>query len=217
MTNDAIRRNEFLAYFDKRYKADRAQFMADTGLSKGRVTQLFDADQSFGERAALNLELTLKLEQGAIFPSLARSTRPASGKSGKHPGVPVVGTAQLGDEGYFCDLNHPVGFGDGVIEWPTKDPNAYALRCKGESMKPRVRHGEYVIVEPNHECVPGDEVLVKAADGRVMVKQLAFSRDGMVHLDSVNESHPRISIPIGEISAIQYVAGIAKSALWSES
>lgn len=129
--------------------------------------------------------------------------------------IPVVGRAQLGDDGYFCELDHPVGHGDGSIEWATRDENAYALRCQGESMKPRIRHGEYVIVEPNREVMPGDEVLVKSNDGRVMVKQLAFIRDGMVHLDSVNESHPRVSILQEEIAVMHYVAGIAKSALWS--
>lgn len=131
-----------------------------------------------------------------------------------HPGVPVVGTAQLGDEGHFVELQYPVGHGDGRIDWPTRDPNAYALRCKGDSMKPRIRHGEYVIVEPNHAVVPGDEVLVKAKDGRVMVKQLAYVRDGMVYLDSVNEQHPRISILQEDIEAFHFVAGIARSALW---
>ena len=83
-------------------------------------------------------------------------------------------------------------------------------------MKPRIRHGEFVIVEPNHAVTPGDEVLAKAKDGRVMVKQLAYIRDGMVYLDSVNEAHPRISIAHEDMHALHYVAGIAKSALWHD-
>jgi phage repressor protein C with HTH and peptisase S24 domain len=130
------------------------------------------------------------------------------------PGLPVVGTAKLGDNGNFCELEYPVGHGDGWIDWPSRDPNAYALRCKGDSMKPRIKHGEFVVVEPNHPVVPGDEVLVKAKDGRVMVKELAHVRDGMVYLESVNEAHPRISIAQEDIEAFHYVAGIAKSALW---
>lgn len=71
-------------------------------------------------------------------------------------------------------------------------------------MKPRSRHGEFVVIEPNHECIPGDEVLVVATDGRVL------------HLDSVNEQHPRISILMADVAKIQYVAGIAKAALWKQ-
>lgn len=141
-------------------------------------------------------------------------TKVTTKSSTQHGRLPVVGSAQLGDNGHFCDLEYPVGNGDGFISWPSRDENAYCLRCKGESMKPRIRHGEFVVVEPNHECIPGDEVLVVAKDGRVLVKQLAYIRDGMVHLDSVNESHPRISLLVEDVAKIQYVAGIAKAALW---
>jgi phage repressor protein C with HTH and peptisase S24 domain len=125
--------------------------------------------------------------------------------------IPVVGHAQLGDNGHFYDLDHPTGFGDGVIDWPSRDENAYALKCRGDSMKPRIKHGEFVIVEPNHRVLPGDEVLVKAKDGRVMVKQLAYIRDSLIYLDSVNEAHPRISIAREDVQSISYIAGFAKS------
>lgn len=130
------------------------------------------------------------------------------------PGLPVVGTAKLGDEGNFCELEYPVGHGDGWVDWPSRDPNAYAVRCKGDSMKPRIKHGEFVVVEPNRAVVAGDEVLVKSKDGRVMVKQLAYIREGLVYLDSVNEAYPRFSIAQDEIELLHYVAGIARSAQW---
>ncbi len=130
--------------------------------------------------------------------------------------IAVVGAAQLGDNAHYCELEYPVGFGDGYIEWPSRDGGAFALRCKGESMKPRIKHGEFVVIEPGREVHPGDEVLVTAADGRVMVKQLAYVRDGVVYLDSVNESHPRISMAKETIRTMHYVAGIAKSAMWSQ-
>jgi phage repressor protein C with HTH and peptisase S24 domain len=49
------------------------------------------------------------------------------------------------------------------------------------------------------------------------VKQLAYIRDGMIHLDSVNEAHPRISLLQEDIAVMHYVVGIAKSALWQPS
>ena len=53
-------------------------------------------------------------------PELGRSSR-----------VPVVGSAQLGDNGHWTEMEYPVGHGDGFIEYPTRDRNAYAIRCKG--------------------------------------------------------------------------------------
>jgi phage repressor protein C with HTH and peptisase S24 domain len=128
--------------------------------------------------------------------------------------LPVVGTAQLGDNGFFVELEYPVGFGDGYVEHSTQDKDAYALQCKGDSMRPRIKPNEFVIVEPNTKVSNGDEVLVKCVKGRVMVKELLYTRDGEVHLGSVNESFAKITIPLADIESMQYVGAIVKSSKW---
>lgn len=128
--------------------------------------------------------------------------------------VPVVGTAQLGDNGFWAELEDPSGYGDGHIEFSARTATAYALRCRGDSMKPRIKDGEFVIVEPEHTPVPGDEVLVKAIDGRVMVKELLYIRDDVVHLLSVNEAHGKLSLPLAEIDVMHFVSAIAKRTMW---
>jgi phage repressor protein C with HTH and peptisase S24 domain len=92
---------------------------------------------------------------------------------------------------------------DGYINYPMRDPNAYALRCMGDSMRPRIREGEFVIIEPNSEPISGDEVLVKSLDGRVMIKTLLYQRDGRLHLLSVNEAHPLQSTPLEDVDKIK--------------
>ncbi len=129
--------------------------------------------------------------------------------------IPVVGTAQLGDNGHFVELEYPAGHGDGWVHIASRDPNAYALRCRGDSMKPRIRSGEFVVVEPNTEPSPGDEVLVKAADGRVMIKTYLYRREGRVHLVSVNEAHPSIALDEREVAAMHYVGAIVKASRWT--
>jgi phage repressor protein C with HTH and peptisase S24 domain len=128
--------------------------------------------------------------------------------------IPVVGTAQLGDGGYWAELEYPTGHGDGHVEYSSTDENAYCLRCKGDSMRPRIKYGEYVVIEPNHQPQSGDEVLVKDTSGRVMIKELLYIRDGKVYLTSVNESHGKIIIPIEEIETMHYVAAIVKKRMW---
>lgn len=128
--------------------------------------------------------------------------------------IPVRGMAQLGDNGSFVDVEYPVGYEDGYVYFPTKDPDAYALRCNGESMRPRVKHNEFVVAEPNTQVQNGDEVLVKSWDGRVMVKELAYIRDGIVHLSSVNEKHSMLRIPRDQIKQMHFVGGIVKRSAW---
>lgn len=127
--------------------------------------------------------------------------------------VPVLGNTQLGLGGLWSDTQYTVGSSDGFIYWPTKDEDAYALKCVGDSMIPRIKEGEFVIVEPNHGYNPGDEILVVTLDGEVMVKTFLFERDGLIHLMSVNEDHPPIRISCNKVEKMHYVAGIAKSAL----
>lgn len=133
---------------------------------------------------------------------------------GKWRRLAVVGMAQLGDNGFWADIEYAVGHGDGYVDWPTTDPDAYALQCEGESMLPRIRPGEFVIVEPNQAVQPGDEVMVRSTDGRVMVKEFLYKAGGRCHLASVNASHGRISIPVEEIEKMHYVGGIAKPSKW---
>lgn len=128
--------------------------------------------------------------------------------------IPVVGMAQLGDDGHWADLEYPVGHGDGYVDFPSRDPDAYALKCCGDSMRPRIRDGEYAIIEPNHQVEPGDDVLVRSKDGRVMIKTFLYKRAGRVHLISVNESHPPIVFAETELDKLHYVVATARASMF---
>lgn len=131
-------------------------------------------------------------------------------------GVSVVGTAQLGDDGYWTELEYPVGHGEGFVPYPMKDPNTYALRVKGDSMRPRIQPGEFVVIEPNHAVAAGDEVMVQSTDGRSMVKKLGSRRNGLLELLSVNEDHRPITLDESQVAKIHYVGGIIKASLYYE-
>lgn len=129
--------------------------------------------------------------------------------------VPVVGSAQLGDNGFRAELEYPVGHGDGYVTFAASDPAAYALRCIGDSMKPRIKAGEFVVVYPSQQPGPGDEVLVRFTDGRVMIKEMLYVRDDVLHLLSVNEAHGKVTAPLAEVEKLHYVAAIVKKAMWA--
>lgn len=133
---------------------------------------------------------------------------------GQHPNlVPIVGHAMAtpGEDGYFTDMGLPAGGGDGFARWPSRDPSAYALRVKGDSMQPRIRPGELIVIEPNSPVSPGDDVLVKLTDGRRLVKQLLYRRAGNVVLGSINTAHTPVTIPQDEVEALQLVVGIVSA------
>jgi phage repressor protein C with HTH and peptisase S24 domain len=176
----------------------------------GRISQIADAlGVGVGELFDEQLPISARSHAGAKDSGRKEYV---VNRGERHP--PVVGTAQLGSDGYWLELDYPVGHGDGFVRYPSRDPNAYALRCKGDSMRPRIKPGEFIVVEPNHAYAPGEEVVIKDRAGRVMVKVFNFNRGGVVEFSSINEDHKPITLETNEIEYIHYVAGIFKPSLY---
>lgn len=121
--------------------------------------------------------------------------------------VPVVGTASLGMDGYWTDLEYPVGHGDGYFEFPTTDKDAYVLQVRGGSMHPAIRSGWYVVIEPNKTPQMGEFVMVKLADGRSTVKEFLWHRDGEYVLNAIATGE-RLVVDEQDIDVIHHVGGI---------
>lgn len=197
------------------YGGSQSSFAKAAGLTEGRVSQLLDLNQSFGERSARNIASELRLgdryfEEGfgaAPVEALLSSEVGEAVQLKAIKRIPVIGDVKGGHDGFLEELEHPVGFGDGYVEYPTADPNAYAVRVRGDSMHPRYRAGEFVIVEPNIEAQEGDDVVVVCANGRKMLKQLNWRRDGEIQLLSVNDGYAPKTMSSSEVMSIQLVAG----------
>lgn len=129
--------------------------------------------------------------------------------------VPVVGKAMLGPNGFFEAMDYPAGHGDGFLEIPSDDESAYALRVVGSSMHPRIKNGEYVLIEPGHQYLPGDEVLVRTKDGRAMVKEFIYAREGQHRFDSISDGYPPVFLDDEDVMAVHYVAGILKASKYN--
>lgn len=97
--------------------------------------------------------------------------------------LPVYASAQGGPDGMVIDYE--------PIEWMRRPQalegvvDAFAFYVVGDSMAPRFRHGERLLVHPRRPPGPGDDVLLILRDGRsggynAMVKQLVRrSPDGV--------------------------------------
>lgn len=136
------------------------------------------------------------------------------GESNVEPGPPIVsaprkigivGTAQLGPEGYWVGLDNTAGW----VETYSRDQDAYALRLKGDSMAPAIRSGWVAVCEPNHRLVAGEYVMVTTNDGQSMVKELLFETEEGVSLMSINTAYgERRMIAWDDIQTIHYVGAI---------
>jgi phage repressor protein C with HTH and peptisase S24 domain len=147
-------------------------------------------------------------EQNAAAEYMPR--RPMFARRGANLGIPVRGYAVCNpvEDGYYDDMGFPPGAGDEYIPWPTKDPNAYAIRVRGNSMEDRIRHGELIVIEPGSQVSVNDDVIVQTVAGRKMVKRLRDKRANEVTLGSINQAYKDLTISMEEIESIHRIAAI---------
>jgi len=63
----ALRRSKLRHLLDVRFKGDRGAFLKKSGLTKGRLSQLLDPNEPFGDVAARNLAQRLELPPGYFY------------------------------------------------------------------------------------------------------------------------------------------------------
>lgn len=216
------------------------ELMEKTGWSIGRIADIAGVSSSAvsqwlnGQTASIKLEPALMLERESGYSALwlangkgvKQVVQPApldagdevlepefAGNARRERAIPIVGTAKMGDDGYYEEMSPVVGAGDGHIEIATEDPNAYGLRVRGQSMFPAIRDGWYVLVEPNGQPRIGEYVLLKLSNGKKMVKELINHRQGSYEVMSVNGG-VRMSFDVTEIESVQAVGAVVSPSKW---
>ncbi|MCQ4257453.1 Cro/Cl family transcriptional regulator [Pseudomonas stutzeri] len=149
----------------------------------------------------------LQFDEGAMLSEAGQritNVEPGPDIASPYRAVKIVGTAQMGAEGYW----HALDDGDGVVDIPSRDPGAYALRLKGDSMAPAIRSGWIAVCEPNGRLVPGEYVMIRLRDGESMLKLLGYANDVEVGVLSVNPIYDMRTIAFDDIEQIHFVGAI---------
>ena len=180
------------------------------GLSEGNLSRVERGHQWLSEEKLFALANALGVKVSDFFipesDDYYNAGEALELKQGRY--VAIVGTAQGGPDGYISICDFMPGDGDGYIYTYSSDPGAYGIRVRGDSMRPRIKSGEYIVAEPNVQALPGDDVVVRRTDGRALVKELLWIRDDEVSFGSINNGVPPITVPLAEIQSIHRVAAI---------
>ncbi|HDL7604526.1 TPA: helix-turn-helix transcriptional regulator [Yersinia enterocolitica] len=177
---------------------------------KSYLSQLITGrSTSFGERAARRLEKDYGMPIGhldlPISGSEARNIHLAA--KIKNFLIPVIGDVILGVDGSI----EMVELGTGWLRIYSADKDAYGLKVKGDSMFPRIKSGEYVVVEPNTRIQSGDEVFVRTREGHNMIKVITNNRDGSYQFSSINNEHKPMTLDPIDVDKIHYLSAIVKA------
>ncbi|MEQ8748320.1 MAG: S24 family peptidase [Amphiplicatus sp.] len=138
---------------------------------------------------------------GAAFPA------PAA-ESGARD-LPVYASAQGGPDGMIIDYT--------PIEWIRRPPglegvvDAFAFYVVGDSMVPRFRHGERLLVHPRRPPRPGEDVLLILRDSlgdaaNAMVKTLVARHDDRIVVAQYNPAK-QFEVPIADVAELRLIVG----------
>ncbi|SDU13994.1 Phage repressor protein C, contains Cro/C1-type HTH and peptisase s24 domains [Pseudomonas pohangensis] len=126
--------------------------------------------------------------------------------------IPIFGTAKLEENGYFESVDFPATPENGFVRITSVDSGAYALKVIGDALQPRIRSGEFVLIEPNNPYITaGEEVLVQVDDGSLaksMIKIFKDKQDGLFHFFCINGAHPPLTIDESSVIKMHLISAI---------
>ncbi|MDP1583339.1 MAG: helix-turn-helix transcriptional regulator [Bradyrhizobium sp.] len=125
--------------------------------------------------------------------------------------VPLLGLGQAGAGDHFDDGGHPTGKGWDEVGLPAvSDEHAYALEISGDAMKPAYRDGDVIMVSPGTAIRRGDRVVVKTADGEVLVKELKRRTAKTLELASLNPAHADRTLASDDVEWIARIVWVSQ-------
>lgn len=124
---------------------------------------------------------------------------PAIGSASQR--VPVIGTAHIGRDGAWNQLLDA----GGSIKVHSAGRGAYALQIIGDSLQPWIKSGDYVVIEPSLPYEAGDDVHLRTRDGRSIICEFIYRRDGLVAVNTIGHSQERLTFAEAEIEHIHRI------------
>lgn len=201
-------RAQISQYLSERYNDGRSigervarALEAKVGASAGWMDQPLNGPETLigptpdRESADVDFPMVLRPEDG---PLLIRN-------------IPVLGTLFPEGEGMIRIRQAENDIGKKFVEFHSRDKAAYALIVRGNGLRPRVKSGEHLIVEPSAEPLPGDDVLLKLISGEQMLMQLLYARDGEFTLGALNENGPTALVFDCDVVQMSLVSAIVRS------
>lgn len=119
--------------------------------------------------------------------------------------LPVISSVPAGK---VATIFHPDYTDDFVTVDDVNDPQAFALKVKGNSMSPRIEDGDVVVVSPAQEVHNGD-IAVARVDGEDTLKKVKFEGN-YVHLIPLNSDFEPMTVKKKDVNFVWKVVKLIK-------
>lgn len=170
--DDAERRALFVKWFNgPPMNGDREALIRKSGLTKGRISQLFDSEQSFGERAARSLATSIGLPPEFFNTPSDSPFNPSDFTPVRRADVAFSnGTGQVV---YHEDEKPPLVFRTDFLRRLGIAPgNAVVVDAEGVSNEPKIVDGSVVLVNRGDRERLDGRFFAFRYDGELLIKRL---------------------------------------------
>ena len=230
MDTFTIRRAWLRSLIDLSYGGSVSDFATKLGYSRSQVSQYlsstYNDGRSIGERVARSIEQKAGMPAGWLDRPLNEEEFTGHNQAfSASDGFPMVedptaspllirnlevtGTLlAIGEEMVEVRPNDEKKY----LEFHSRDASAYALLVKGNNLRPRVKSSEFLILEPATIPLPGDDVLIRLADGEWLISQFLFAKGDEFTLQDINERGPTVLIFDYDIISVCTISAIVRSA-----
>ena len=147
---------------------------------------------------------------GEMYPVPSRPPNvfPLSGAASRREKLIDMPLISAVPAGKVATIFHPDYTDDYVTVDDVKDPQAFALRVKGNSMSPRIEDGDVVVVSPSTDVNNGDIAVVRV-DGEDTLKKVKFE-GGYVHLIPLNPDFEPVTVKKKDVNFVWKVVKLIK-------
>lgn len=199
-----IRRINMLELIDR--FDSQAKFAEKINKPTSYISQIKRGEKKNGDKVSMgndfarDIELALDLPRGwldVIYKEQETQRR----------FIPVKGTAQMGNNGFWDEIDFQGNGGDGYLEIHNASEKSYVIRAKGNSMFPAIRAGWYVAFDPTRDPCSGEYVHIVLKNGQNMIKEFVSCQHGMLNLISVNGME-RLSFDLNDVEVMNPFIGI---------
>lgn len=182
------------------FNGSNLEFSKAIGKSKGRVTQMLDPDEPFGENAARAICEARGLPPRYFEQDFGADTPNVTELDPQRTRVPLISSIQAGEMSDVWDLFHPgeaVQWEDAYKSNPGK--HSYALLVEGDSMVSQVgahsfQPGTILIVDPERGANAGDYVIAKDVQTQKATFKQLTTDGSRWYLKPLNPQYPTIEI-----------------------
>ncbi|EPK6502320.1 TPA: helix-turn-helix domain-containing protein [Klebsiella aerogenes] len=210
---DAARLKSLYQSLKKELKLSQILIADQMGMTQSAVGHYITGRQPLNARVVSDFARILGVGAEQISPSLAREiARQASALKDSLTleemarRVMVIGKLspnELGVAGGVVNCN-------GWLKVDS-DNSSFALGIAGNGLWPRVKNGEFVVLEKLVTAEPGDDVVVLLTDGSYLFKTLTSQRSDVQVVDITGKSAMPELVPADSIDTVYFISAIVNS------